>query len=186
MAGWIGVYAIQSVANRMLSKRLNGMQTKIDSLLSTLSTMRFSILHLLLGTLTLAVVLGIGYPTLKFALYDYVNFTYDRDQTIEYVEATTSGQLRQTCSKPRTNYRSGTIAESNQTRRDCETIDADIANPTISLQRAGLFCSRQSQLSSSRHDPRQCDDLVLDWHARGVFTLGLATSLAFSVVLELL
>ena len=56
--------------------------------------MRYSISHLLIATLILAVVIGIGYPTLKFLLYDNVNFTYDRDQTIEYVETTTSGQTR--------------------------------------------------------------------------------------------
>ena len=44
--------------------------------------MRFSISHLLIGTLILAAALGVGFPTLKFTFYDNVNFRYDRDQTI--------------------------------------------------------------------------------------------------------
>ena len=57
--------------------------------------MRYSISHLLIGTLVLAVAIGIGYPLLKFSLYDNVNFTYDRDQTVEYIETTTSGLVRE-------------------------------------------------------------------------------------------
>ena len=56
--------------------------------------MRFSISHLLIGTLILAVALGIGFPALKFTLYDTANFTYDRDQSIEYVRAATTGLTR--------------------------------------------------------------------------------------------
>lgn len=56
--------------------------------------MRFSLINLLICTSILAAVLGVGYPALKFAFYDKVNFAYDRDQTIEYVESATSGKRR--------------------------------------------------------------------------------------------
>ena len=56
--------------------------------------MRFSISKLLIGIAIFAVALGIGYPTLKFVLYDNVNFTYDRNQTVEYIQSATSGQTQ--------------------------------------------------------------------------------------------
>ena len=56
--------------------------------------MQFSISHLLIVTVILAAALGIGYPAVKFILYDNVNSSYDRDQSLDYVQNATTGQTR--------------------------------------------------------------------------------------------